>query len=81
MWSETAQKLTETFHLTCEQPKVARAWATLEEAFKKIKHDNKSTGRGVIKCEFYSEMGELIGSNHDVDFTENFTIISGKAVY
>ncbi len=67
-WTEIAQKLTEQFNLQFDQAKVARKWATLQDAFKKIKDNNKSTGRGVIKFEFYTEMEELIGSNHDVDF-------------
>lgn len=47
---------------------MARKWATLEDAFKKIKDNNKSTVQGVIKLNFYSEMEELIGSKHDIDF-------------
>lgn len=62
------QKPTEQFNVQFDQAKVARKWATLEDAFKKMKDNNKSTGRGVIKFEFYTEMEELFGSNRDVDF-------------
>ncbi|XP_062849109.1 uncharacterized protein LOC134311399 [Trichomycterus rosablanca] len=67
-WMEIAQKVTELFNLRFDQAKVARKWATLEDAFKKIKDNNKSTGRGVVKFEFYDEMEALIGGKLDVDF-------------
>lgn len=68
LWTEIAQKLPEQFNFHFDLVKVARKWVTLQDAFKKIKDNNKSTGRGFIKFEFYNEMEELIGCNHDVDF-------------
>lgn len=66
-WQNIATKLSNHFHQKCEVEKVARKWSTLQDGYKKTKDNNASTGEGTMKCQFFKEMDELIGGNHDID--------------
>lgn len=68
LWEEVAGKLTKHFKQTFAPDKVARKWSTLVEAYKKVKDQNSSTGRGPGKFQFFSEMDDLLGGHHDVVF-------------
>ncbi|XP_051280150.1 uncharacterized protein LOC127376842 isoform X2 [Dicentrarchus labrax] len=67
LWEEMAGKLGRQFREQFQPKKVARKWLTLVEGYKKCKDNNASTGRGPVRFQFYTEMDELIGGNHDVD--------------
>lgn len=67
-WKEMADKLTQQFKMRFEVEKVARKWTTLEEGYKKAVDNNNSTGKAPTKFQFYKEMGELLGGQHDIDF-------------
>ncbi|XP_073702493.1 uncharacterized protein [Garra rufa] len=67
-WQDIAAKLSQQFHQNFEIEKVSRKWTTLEDAYKKAIDSNASTGRAPTKFHFLTEMSELIGGNHDVDF-------------
>ena len=47
---------------------MARKWNTLVDAYKKIKNNNKATGKGAIRFQFFKEMDDLLGGQHDVVF-------------
>lgn len=47
---------------------MARKWGTLIDGFKKVKNNNNATGQGTMKFQFFKEMSELIGEQHDIDF-------------
>lgn len=68
MWKEMAGKLSDHFKVTFDPDKVARKWGTLEEAYKKIKDNNRNTGKGTMRFQFYNEMEELLGGHHDIDY-------------
>ncbi|KAL0978010.1 hypothetical protein UPYG_G00164730 [Umbra pygmaea] len=68
LWEDIAGKLTTHFAQTFAHDKVARKWNTLVEAYKKVKDNNSSTGRGPSKFQFYAEMDDLLGGHHDIDF-------------
>jgi hypothetical protein len=61
-------KLTREFQELFEWEKVGRKWQTLVDAYKKVIDNNNSTGRGTTKFQFFEEMGELLGSRHDINF-------------
>ncbi|XP_051254001.1 uncharacterized protein LOC127362374 [Dicentrarchus labrax] len=67
LWEEMAGKHGRQFREQFQPKKVARKWLTLVEGSQKSKDNNTSTGRGPIRFQFYAEMDELIGGNHDVD--------------
>ena len=67
-WKDLASKLSNQYKMEFEHVKVARKWSTLEEGYKKVLDNNNSTGRGVMKFQFYEEMDQLIGDRHDVDY-------------
>ena len=48
--------------------KVARKWNTLIDEYKKIKENNKSTGKGTIRFQFLEEMDDFLAGQHDVVF-------------
>ncbi|XP_030214524.1 uncharacterized protein LOC115545467 isoform X1 [Gadus morhua] len=66
-WEEIAGKLAKQFGEHFQQLKVGRKWFTLVEAYKRVKDNVASTGRGPGRFKFYKEMDELLGGNHDVD--------------
>lgn len=35
---------------------------------KKIKDNNRSTGKGVMRFQFYAELENLLGEKHDIDY-------------
>lgn len=63
MWKEMAGKLSEHFKESFDPDKVAR-----KEAYKKIKDNNRTTGKGAMRSQFYNEMEELLGGHHDIDY-------------
>lgn len=68
MWRDMASKLADHFGQVFDPDRVCRNWHTLADAYKKIKDNNQSTGRGSLRFKFYHEMEALLGQNHDVDF-------------
>lgn len=44
MWKEIAAKLFDHIKLSLEPDRVVQKWATLEEAYKKVKDNNLNTG-------------------------------------
>ena len=68
LWKEAAQKLGGHFEQTFCPDKVARKWHTLVDAYKKVKDNNRSTGKGTMRFQFYFEMDDLLADNHDVVF-------------
>lgn len=44
---------------------MARKRNTLVDAYKKVKDNNKNTGKGAMRFQFYSEMDDLLGGQHD----------------
>jgi hypothetical protein len=66
MWEAVTEKLSCDFHEVFEVQKVARRWQSLIDAYKNVKDNNVASGRGTVKFEFYTEMGELIGARHDI---------------
>ncbi|XP_072562115.1 uncharacterized protein [Paramormyrops kingsleyae] len=68
MWTEMASKLSTHFKQHFSHEKVSRKWHTLEEAYKRVKDNNRTTGQGRVKFQFYAEMDDLLGKRHDVDF-------------
>lgn len=67
-WGKQWQRLLMQFLETFQPENVARKWNTLGEAYKKIKENNKTTGKGTIRFQFYKEMEELMGSQNYVVF-------------
>lgn len=68
LWIETAAELSTQFNESFSPDKVARKWVTLVDAYKRIKDNQKSTGQGTIRFQFFKEMDALIGEQHDVSF-------------
>lgn len=68
LWKETAEKLCIQYSELFCPDKVARKWNTLIDAYKKIKDNNKSTGKGTIRFQFFEEMDDLLAEQHDVVF-------------
>lgn len=68
MWKEMAVKLSDHFKVFFDPDRVARKWGTLEEAYKKIKDNNRTTGKGALCFQFYEEMEQLLGGHHDIEF-------------
>nr|XP_033475596.1 uncharacterized protein LOC117252648 isoform X2 [Epinephelus lanceolatus] len=68
MWQEMAAKLTNHFGVVFGPDKVARKWGTLEESYKRIKDNNRTTGQGTMRFQFYAQMEELLGGHHDVTY-------------
>ncbi|XP_060758402.1 uncharacterized protein LOC132901097 [Neoarius graeffei] len=67
-WQEVSEKLKNQFQMQFDVDRVARKWTTLEDGYKKAVDNNTSTGKGPTKFQFYKEMGELLGGQHDIDF-------------
>ncbi|KAK5859381.1 hypothetical protein PBY51_020940 [Eleginops maclovinus] len=63
LWKETAVKLAGHFLQSFCPDKVARKWKTLVDAYKKVKD-----GKGTMRFQFYAEMDDLLGEQHDIDF-------------
>ncbi|KAM3620608.1 uncharacterized protein V6R79_025890 [Siganus canaliculatus] len=68
LWKETAEKLSNHFAEYFCPDKVARKWNTLSDAYKKIKDNNRVTGKGTIRFQFFGEMDDLLGGQHDIVF-------------
>ncbi|CAL8392373.1 unnamed protein product [Arctogadus glacialis] len=68
MWGEMAGQLSDHFGQIFDPARLNRKWNTLVDGYKKIKDNNRSTGRGTIRFKFYNEMDALLGANHDVEF-------------
>ena len=68
MWEEMSNQLSDRFGQVFDPTKLNRKWCTLVDAYKKIKDNNRSTGRGAMRFKYFNEMDALLGSNHDVEF-------------
>ncbi|KAJ8340740.1 hypothetical protein SKAU_G00353730 [Synaphobranchus kaupii] len=68
LWKDAAEKLGSHFTQSFCPDKVARKWNTLVDAYKKVNDKNKTTGKGTIRFQLYSEMDDLLGGQHDVVF-------------
>lgn len=68
LWKETAEKLCSHFSELFCPDKVARKWNTLIDTYKKIKDNNKATGKGTIRFQFFGEMDDLLAGQHDIVF-------------
>lgn len=68
MWRDIASKLSDHFGQVFDPDRVCRKWRTLVDAYKKVKDNSNSAGRGTMRFKFFSEMEALLGGHHDVDF-------------
>lgn len=68
LWKDMTSKLSSRFNETFEPEKVQRKWYTLEDAYKKVKDNNSSTGRGSMRFQFFQEMDALLCDQHDISF-------------
>ncbi|KAF1389920.1 hypothetical protein PFLUV_G00052580 [Perca fluviatilis] len=68
LWADMAAKLTEQLKETFCPDKVSRKWCTLVQGYKKVKDNNASTGKGPMHFQFFPEMDDLLGAQHDVVF-------------
>ncbi|MCJ8749232.1 hypothetical protein PDJAM_G00174050 [Pangasius djambal] len=68
MWREMATRLSKHFRQVFHPDHVARKWYTLENEYKKAKDDNRTAGQEAVTFQFFSEMEELLGGHHDVEF-------------
>ena len=68
LWGAVAGKLTEEFGQYFDAGKVARKWQTLIDGFKHAKDNNTSTGKAPMRYQFYTQMEELLGGRHDINF-------------
>ena len=67
LWEEVAGKLARQFKEDFQQDKVARKWLTLVERYEKVKHDNVLREKRPFRFQFYKDMDELLGGDHDLD--------------
>lgn len=68
MWKEMAVKLSDHFKVVFNLNRVARKWGTLEEAYRKMKDNNRTTGKGALHFQFYEEMEQHFGGHHNIEF-------------
>lgn len=68
MWREMATRLSKHFRQTFNPDHIARKWSSLEDEYKKVKDDNRTTSQEAVTFEYFSEMEELLGGHHDVEF-------------
>lgn len=68
MWREMANRLSKHFQQVFHPDHVARNWYALEDEYKKVKDDNRSTRQEDTSFQYFSEMEELLGGHHDVEF-------------
>lgn len=68
VWREMATRLSKHFGQTFHPDHVASKWYALEDEYKKVKDDNRTSGREGEAFEYFSEMEELLGGHHDVEF-------------
>ncbi|KAB5518532.1 hypothetical protein PHYPO_G00167150 [Pangasianodon hypophthalmus] len=68
MWREMATRLSKHFRQVFHPDHVARQWYTLENEYKKAKDDNRTASQDTVTFQFFSEMEELLGGHHDVEF-------------
>lgn len=68
MWREMATRLSKHFSQVFHPDHVARKWYTLEDEYKKAKDNNRTTNQEAMTFQFFSEMEELLGGHHDVEF-------------
>ncbi|KAF1376245.1 hypothetical protein PFLUV_G00208830 [Perca fluviatilis] len=68
LWADMALALIEQFKETFYPDKVSRKWCTLVQGYKKVKDNNASTGKGLMRFQFFGEMDGLLGAQHDVVF-------------
>ncbi|CAM4569398.1 unnamed protein product [Leuciscus chuanchicus] len=69
LWEDITGELSHHFKQTFVQDKVTSKWNTLVGAYKKVKDNNSSTGRGPSTFFFFfAEMDDLLGSHHDIVF-------------
>ena len=66
--ADMALTLTEQFKETFYPDKVSRKWCTLVQGYKKVKDNNASTGKGPMHFQFFPDMDDLLGAQHDVVF-------------
>jgi hypothetical protein len=78
MWAEIAARLTEAFKLQFDPKRVSRKWQTLFDGFKKCSDNNNSTGRSTCKFAFMTEMTDLLGDRHDINFVATATAAGVK---
>lgn len=60
LWKEAAETLEDRFKQWFCPARVARKWGTLVDGYKKVKRNNRATGRRSIRFQYYKEMDELI---------------------
>ncbi|XP_028971856.1 uncharacterized protein LOC105027433 [Esox lucius] len=68
LWKDTAETLGRHFKQSFCPDKVARKWGTLVDGYKKVKDNITTTGKGAMRFQFYTEMDDLLGGQHDVVF-------------
>lgn len=67
MWTKMASKLA-PHTCTSKNTLAMKRYHTLEEAYKRVKDNNRMTGHGRVEFQFYAEMFNLLGRCHNVDF-------------
>lgn len=68
MWREMATRLSKHFRQTFHPDHVARTWGALEDEYKKVKDDSRTSSQELVVFEYFNEMEELLGGHHDVEF-------------
>lgn len=68
MWREMATRLSKHFQQVFHPDHVARMWYALEDEYKKVKDDNRTTKPEAVSFQYFNEMEELLGGHHDVEF-------------
>ena len=67
IFTEIAQKLTETFQSQFSEKKASRKWQSLTDGLKSAIDNNNETGRGRSRFAFLSEM-DLLGDRPNINF-------------
>ncbi|KAL1005415.1 hypothetical protein UPYG_G00058820 [Umbra pygmaea] len=68
LWKDTAEELGSHFKQSFCPDKVARKWNTLVDGYKKVKDNNSTTGKGAMRFQFFTEMGNLLGGHNEIVF-------------
>ncbi|TSO98571.1 hypothetical protein Baya_10653 [Bagarius yarrelli] len=68
MWREIATRLSNQFQQVFYPDQVAREWYALEVEYKKVKDDKRTSKQEAVSFQYFSEMEELLGGHHDVEF-------------
>ena len=75
-----AEKLGDEFHQSFDANKVARKWQTLVDGYKSARDNNSRTGKAPLRYQYFTQMEDLIGGRHDIEFPVTATA-SGVVIH